>query len=80
MPMRVTMARPLPSETEVPAKMRFGVSAAVRFSSSTASAVLRTGFDSPVSVDWSTCRSAERMDACVGGDLVSLGEKHDVAR
>ena len=60
MPMRVTTARPFPSETEVPAKMRLGVSAWVRSSSSTASAVLRTGLDSPVSVDWFTCRSEAR--------------------
>lgn len=44
-------ARPLPSNTEVPANTRLGVSAAVRSGSSTASAVLRTGLDSPVSVD-----------------------------
>ena len=60
MPMRVTTARPVPSETDVPAKMRLGVSAWVRSSSKTASEVLRTGLDSPVSVDWLTCRSEAR--------------------
>ena len=57
MPIRVTTARPVPSDTVVPAKRRLGVSACVRPSSRTASDVLRTGLDSPVSVDWLTCRS-----------------------
>ena len=59
-PILVTTTRPLPSETEVPAKTRLGVSASVRSASRTASAVFLTGFDSPVSVDWSTWRSDAR--------------------
>ena len=51
MPMRNTTARPLPSDTLVPAKTRLGISAAESPSSSTASAVLRDGVDSPFSVD-----------------------------
>ena len=69
MPVWVTTTRPLPSDTDVPSNTRFGISAFVRFSSSTASAVLRTGFDSPVSVDWSTCRSLERTTRPSAGTL-----------
>ena len=61
MPMRKTTARPLPSDTLVPAKTRLGISAGVSPSSGTASEVLREGFDSPFSVDWFTCRSELAM-------------------
>ena len=57
MPMRNTTARPLPSETLVPANTRLGISAGESPSSSTASAVLREGVDSPFRVDWLICRS-----------------------
>ena len=76
--MRNTTARPLPSETLVPAKTRLGISAGESPSSSTASATLRDGVDSPLRVDWFTCRSDEGNDACIGRDLVTLGQQHDV--
>jgi len=57
MPVAMTTARPVPLETLVPSKIRLGISKRVRPSSRTGSWDLRTGLDSPVSVDWLTCMS-----------------------
>ncbi len=56
-PVPQTTALPVPEEMVVPANTMLGISTWVRSPRRTASLFLRTGFDSPVSVDWFTRRS-----------------------
>ncbi len=56
-PMDTTTAFAVPLATFVPAKTKFGISKRDRPSFKAGSCVLRTGVDSPVSVDWFTCKS-----------------------
>ncbi len=51
MPVAITTALPVPEATLVPEKIRFGISRRWSISSSTGSAIFRTGTDSPVRIE-----------------------------
>ena len=78
MPMRVTTARPFPSETEVPAKMRLGVGLGeVVLEHGVGRLAHGVGLARERGLVHLQVRGAHH--AGVRGDLVALGKHHDVA-